>query len=219
MLKGVIFDMDGVIVDSEPIHYRIFKKYSRELGFEIPDEEYNTFIGSNNRAIYTILKQKYNLKPETEEMIKTYEKRCNEYYDTAQDEKPIKNVDILIKQLHSEGIKLAIASSSPIESINAVTKLFDLKEYFDRLVSGSRLSSPKPAPDIFLMAAGQLGLEPSECAVVEDSQNGVTAAKAAGMKCIGFKNKNSGNQDISSADIIIDSFEDISVEEIKSLFD
>jgi HAD superfamily hydrolase (TIGR01509 family) len=218
LIKGIIFDMDGVIIDSEPIHYKLFKKYTTELGINVTDEEYDTFIGSTNLVIYKTLKQRYDINRELEDIIREYDKKCDEYYDDAEDEKPIEGIDTLIKELHINDLKLAVASSSSIKAINSVTKLFKLDKYFHKLVSGNMLENPKPAPDIFLIAAQELGLKPSECLVIEDSRNGVMAAKAAGMKCIGFRNPNSGNQDISSADVIIDSFNDISCEKILELF-
>lgn len=211
VIKGVIFDMDGVIIDSEPMHYKVFMQYSKEiLGLEIKSEEYNTFIGTTNTYIFNALKEKYNLKRETAEMVKEYEQKIEEFLLAAQDDiKPLDGVDVLAKRLHADKFKLAVASSSAKQRIDIVVDMFKLREYFAAIISGEAIKRSKPAPDIFLFAAKNLGLLPEECVVIEDSTNGVAAAKAAGMKCIGYNNPSSVNQDISRADLIIDRFAEL----------
>lgn len=211
MIKGVIFDMDGVIIDSEPMHYEVFMQYSKEvLGLNIAREEYNTFIGTTNTHIFTVLKEKYGLKPEVPELVNKYEEQIEEFLLKSKDSiLPIDGVDILAGNLHKENIKLAVASSSAKRRINIVADMFDMDKYFTSKISGEEIKHSKPAPDIFLLAAKTLGLLPEECVVIEDSTNGVTAAKAAGMKCIGFNNPSSVNQDISKSDLIINSFAEL----------
>lgn len=207
MIKGIIFDMDGIIVDSEPLHYKVFMDYTKsKFGLAISDEEYHTFIGTTNYHIYSTLQEKYKIEGDLESIIKEYEEKCLDFLLSSKNEKPIQGVDILVKNLHKNKIKLGLASSSPKKSINAVLELFDLHQYFDVLVSGQEVAHSKPAPDIFLRAAELLGISPQECLVFEDSRNGVLAAKAAGMQCIAYYNPSSGKQDLSRADRIIESF-------------
>ena len=207
MIKAVIFDMDGVIVDSEPLHYKVFMEHTKsKWGLSISDEEYNTFIGTTNHHIYSTLKQKYGIEGDLELLVKAYEKKCLDFVLSSKTEHPILGVDILVKNLYKNKIKLGLASSSPKKSINAILELFDLDQFFDVKVSGQEVEHSKPAPDIFLRVAELLNISPQECLVFEDSRNGVTAAKAAGMHCIAYYNPNSGNQDLSRADRIIESF-------------
>lgn len=207
MIKAIIFDMDGVIVDSEPLHYKVFMEYTKsKFGLSISDEEYSTFIGTTNHHIYSTLKQKYGIEGDLEFIIKEYENKCLDFLLCSKTERPIQGVDILVKNLHKNKIKLGLASSSPKKSINAILELFDLHQFFDVLVSGQEVEHSKPAPDIFLRAAELLGFSPKECLVFEDSHNGVVAAKTAGMQCIAYYNPSSGNQDLSRADRIIESF-------------
>ena len=210
MIKAVIFDMDGVIIDSEPMHYKVFMDYtSSKFGLKITDEEYNTFIGTTNDHMYSTLKRKYTIEGELALLIAEYEDKCDEFLLASKMEKPIHGVDVLVKNLHQNKIKLALASSSPKKSIDMVLDMFDMNKFFDVKVSGREVTNSKPAPDIFLRAAELLNICPEECLVFEDSQNGVLAAKAAGMKCIAFCNPNSGKQDLSRADMIIESFAEV----------
>ena len=211
MISGVIFDMDGVIIDSEPMHYKVFMRYAKEtLGLDITGEEYNTFIGSTNTRIFTVLKEKYHLKAGVSKMVNEYDKNIEEFLLSSQEIiLPIKGVDILIDQLYKDNLRLAVASSAAKKRIDLVIAMFNMDKYFSVKISGEQVRQSKPAPDIFLLAAKTLGLEPEECVVIEDSKNGVAAAKAAGMKCIGYNNPHSGNQDISRADRIIHSFAEL----------
>jgi len=210
MIKAVIFDMDGVIIDSEPLHYKVFMDYtSSKFGLTISDEEYNTFIGTTNHHMYSTLQKKYTIKGELAQLIEEYEEKCHEFLLASKMQRPIFGVDILVKNLHQNKIKLALASSSPKKSINIILDMFDMNQFFDVKVSGQEVANSKPAPDIFLRAAELLNIRPEECLVFEDSQNGVLAAKAAGMKCIAYYNPNSGKQDLSRADNIIESFAEV----------
>ena len=130
---------------------------------------------------------------------------------------PIPHVVELIKELYKNNFKLLIASSSPVEVIDAVIEKFVLSNYFIATVSGTQFTHSKPHPQIFLTAASLANSKFQECVVIEDSENGVTAAKAAEMKCIGFANPNSGNQNLNKADVIIESFEKVDADFIRSL--
>ena len=203
--------MDGVIIDSEPLHYKIFMRYIKsKFALVISDEEYNTFIGTTNKSIFSMIQQKHGVKGDLDGIVEEYEREILTYLMTAESEKPIDGVDTLIKILHPGNIKLALASSSPKQQIHIILKMFRIDTFFTAAVSGEEVRAGKPAPDIFLRAADLLGVLPEECLVFEDSRNGVVAAKKAGMKCIAYYNPNSGNQDLSQADKIIKSFAEVS---------
>ncbi|TDT50372.1 HAD family hydrolase [Fonticella tunisiensis] len=218
MLKAVIFDMDGVIVDSEPVHEKVCKRRFKELNINVTDEEYDAFVGTTNTEMWTIIKSKYNLNETVEELVSMHLEEVMEYLRES-DETPIPGIKDLLGSIKREGIKIALASSSPMENIELVLEKFGIGDYFESVISGENLERSKPAPDIFLKSAEKLGVNPENCVVIEDSHNGVKAAKAAGMKCVGFKNINSGNQDLSMADIIVYSIEDVNIERLKALFE
>jgi HAD superfamily hydrolase (TIGR01509 family) len=131
---------------------------------------------------------------------------------------PIEGIGDLILNLKSQHIPIGLASSSPRTFIEAVLRKFNLLEHFDCIVSGEEVDKGKPAPDVYLEAAKLLETDAGQCVVIEDSKNGVAAAKAAGMRCIGFVNPNSGNQDLSKSDLTVHSIRDIELSTIQEWF-
>ncbi len=216
-LQAVIFDMDGVIIDSEPIHYKVNQKLYEELEIEVSKEEYNNFIGISNTDHWNHLKEKYNLTDSIEDLI---DKQNNQNVKHLQgsDEEPILGIVQLLEDLEINNIKIGLASSSSLRYIKAVTEKFAIDDYFSIMVSGENMDRGKPHPDIFLEAADRLGVDTANCVVIEDSEHGVQAAKSAGMKCIGFINPNSGNQDLSLADSLVDSMKKVTVNMLEALF-
>ena len=217
-LKAVIFDLDGVIIDSEPIHHKVLNEILKDYSVVIEDEEYNTFIGTSNASLWKKIIDKYNLKLEVEDMCLLTLKNNFEYLKNN-DVQPINGVINLLAQLKNNNILIGLASSSPLDSIELILSIFNIRTYFEVVVSGESVAKSKPSPEIFLKTAKLLGVKPKNCVVIEDSKNGVTAAKSATMKCIGFKNKNSGNQDISKADKIIACMTDATLELCINIFE
>lgn len=206
MLKLVIFDMDGVIIDSEPIHFAVEKNLFDDLGLTISQQEHQSFIGTTGEAMWSHIKSKYRLEHSVAELVNLSGKRYLDYISSYKKNILLPGVIDLLEDLYRNKVQLILASSSSKEHIEFILQRFKLKRYFKTVVSGDAVNRSKPAPDIFLYAADQLKVMPEECIVIEDSKNGVSAAKSAGMRCIGFKNPNSGNQDLTEADIMIDSF-------------
>ncbi len=203
MIKGVIFDMDGVLIDSEPIHKKTFLQYLKELDVNLTPADHDAFIGTTNRQIFARLKEQYSLADSIATLVEGYEQRYMAALQAENVDAPIPGVLELVAGLKHEGHKMAVASSSPRQHIDLILEMLGLSSFFVASVSGNEVTHSKPAPDIFLRASSLLGLSPKECLVIEDSYNGVTAAKAAGMACIGLQNPNSGQQDLSQADRII----------------
>ncbi|WMJ87620.1 GNAT family N-acetyltransferase [Anaerocolumna sp. MB42-C2] len=217
MLKAVIFDMDGVLVDSEPQHARAAVLALQSLGYQVTIDYCYGFIGSTTIHMLETMIKDYNISLSSAELYEVYKETLNNLIKTEGYE-PIPYTKDLILDLYHNGIKLAIASSSTIKEITAVAEAFGIKEYFTKLISGTTVSHPKPAPDIFLKAAKELGVNPDECIIVEDSYNGVCAANSAGMPVIGFVNEHSGNQDLSSASYLIEGFDEINTKYIKTIY-
>ena len=215
-MKAVIFDMDGVIIDSEPIHFEVDMQTMREFGVNISKDELNKYVGTTNEYMLNDLINKYKIQKSIKEILE-YKmeltiRRIKETKINA-----ISGIPELLISLKHNNIKTAIGSSSPKELIITVIEKFQLGKYFDCIVSGDEVKEGKPKPYIYLEVSKRIGVNPEECIVIEDSRNGVLAAKNAGMKCFGFRNVNSGNQDLSKADIIVDSIRNIDIEIIKVL--
>lgn len=202
--------MDGVIIDSEPIYMKVEQELFRELGLELSAEEHTTFVGRSD--LWKVVKDKYNLDINIREIHKEENRRYLDIINNSFDDDPIEGVTDVINKLHEAGIKLVLASSSEMKIIELVLTKFKLLNYFDLRISGADLGTSKPHPEIFEKAAEMAGVSPQNCLVIEDSANGVRAAKAAGMRCIGFRNPNSGDQDLSSADWVIGSFDEFDLE-------
>jgi HAD superfamily hydrolase (TIGR01509 family) len=217
MLKAVIFDLDGVIIDSEPFHLVVNEKIFDNLGINLSEEEYHGFIGTTHKDMWTTIKRKFNLPQPVSELV-NMQVSGNINYIKNEEIEEIKGVKDLLFKIASENIKIGIASSSPTEVIELVIKKLGISDYFSAIVGGEKIEKGKPAPDIFLEAAKFLNTKPEYCVVIEDSENGVKAAKTAGMKCIGFRNPNTGNQDLKKADLIIDKYDSLNVSTLRNLF-
>lgn len=202
MLKAFIFDMDGVIIDSEPLHFETDKMVMKEFGVEVSDEELTSFVGTTNPYMWSVLLEKYKLSTSVEELLELQNKYKSQMFGQSK-LSPIEGITELILNLRERGAYIGLASSSSRQFITMILKALNIYHYFDVIVSGEEVINSKPAPDIFLKAAQELQVDPENCIVLEDSENGVIGAKAAGMKCIAFKNPNSGIQDLTQADCIV----------------
>lgn len=213
MIKAVIFDMDGVIIDSEPYHLESDKMLMKDYNKEISDDELYNYVGVSSLDMWTELRDKYKLTATIEELLEKlihYKKCifCNRKLE------PIDGIIELLTDLKNRGISIGLASSSKTEFIEIILNNLDIKKYFQVVISGEDVLKGKPAPDIFLKAAELLKVESANCIVIEDSGHGVKAAKSAGMGCIGFINPNSGKQDLSMSDAIVYSINEIDFEKI-----
>lgn len=126
--------------------------------------------------------------------------------------RPVAGVTDLLDALRTINLRLAIASSSSRDMIELAMNKADLASYFEAVTNGNEVTQGKPDPEIFLVSAEKLGVPPEECIVIEDSPHGISGGKAAGMTCIGFKNPNSGDQDLSNADLTVNDFSAESIE-------
>ena len=183
MLKGVIFDMDGVLVDSEEYICEAAMKMFAEHGFKVKPEDFIPFVGTGEGRYIGGVAEKYGLPIDIEkDKARIYEIYGEIVKGRLQ---PLPGVHDYIEECRARGLKLALASSA--DKIKVVTNLNEIglpTETFDVVVCGKDVEKKKPDPQIFLMAASRLCLDPSECLVVEDAVNGVAAAKAAGTRCL-----------------------------------
>lgn len=217
MIRTVIFDMDGVIIDTEPVHHHAFFTQFGELNIPVSEDEYATFLGKSTRNVFQRLKQKYHLAPKIDELLKRKREIFNARFDTDPDLDLLPGVRPLIESLHQHGVQLVLASSASKGTIGRVFDRFGLAPYFTHLVSGEDFEESKPNPAIFLRAAELAETPVAECIVIEDSANGVAAAKAAGIYCVGYASAHSAGQDLHLADLIIHDFSELSAERIAKL--
>ncbi|MSP84635.1 MAG: HAD family hydrolase [Flavobacteriaceae bacterium] len=209
MIQTVIFDMDGVIVDTEPVHRYAYFQHFSELNIEVTEEMFTSFTGNSTRNVFQRLKTIFNLADDVEELILRKRTIFNDAFDYKEDLELLEGVEKLINDLHHNGMQLILASSASKVTIDRVFRRFGLYPYFTHIVSGEDFPESKPHPAIFEYAAS-LSVAPKEnCIIIEDSTNGVLAAKAAGIFCVGYNSIHSKLQELSKSDTIINHFDEL----------
>lgn len=209
MLKAVLFDMDGVIVDTEPLHRKAYFKMFEEVNIEVSLPMYDSFTGQATLPICRTLCQHFNLSESPEHLVSIKRKHFKYLFENDSELALLDGVRELIQDYYNNGLTLVLASSASMPNINRIFERFDLNQYFKAKISGADLKASKPHPEIFLKAAELAEEHTDNCMVIEDSTNGIAAAKAANIYCVGFKSPHSTNQDYSKADRVISSFDEI----------
>lgn len=216
MINTIIFDMDGVIVDTEPVHRYAYFKHFDELNVLVTDEMFATYTGNSTRNVFQKLKSTFQINHEVEDLIQRKRAIFNDAFDTKEDLCLIEGVENLIKNLHADGFELIVASSASKVTIERVFKRFHLHQYFSHIVSGEDFPKSKPHPAIFEHAASLSKFPKSECIVIEDSWNGIESAVGAGIFCVGYNSEHSKMQDLSKANIIVNHFDELTLAQIKN---
>ena len=209
MLKGIIFDMDGIITDSEELWFNAISTVCKEYGHEYTEDVRKRVMGGNGPRM---LKEIFNIDISEAEL----RNKILERYVFLMKRDGIKAMPGIFPLLDSakRQFTLALASSSPFTVIDYVLDKLDVRSYFSVILSGINMANTKPEPDIFLAAADRLGLKPEDCLVIEDSVNGIRAAKNAGMRCIVLKSQYFSEDEIEEADIIVNSLDEIDFERV-----
>lgn len=214
MIQTVIFDMDGVIVDTEPVHSYAYFQHFDELNIDVSKDMFTSFMGNSTRNTFQKLKELFPIDGEVEDLIQRKRTLFNDAFDSKEDLYLIEGVEQLIQDLHKNGMQLILASSAAKVTIDRVFKRFNLHQYFTHIVSGEDFPDSKPHPAIFEYAASLSIVSKENCIVIEDSTNGIRAAKAAGLFCVGYNSENSKLQDLSLADVIVEHLNELSFEKI-----
>jgi HAD superfamily hydrolase (TIGR01509 family) len=214
MIRAVIFDMDGVIINSEPIWEKTEKILLARRDLEYDPTYRDKIVGLNQKDSGKLLKETFNLPEKIEELLAERIGILLSLFDKELELVP--GLPIILKELKESGFLLALASSSPLRVINFVLDKFSLHEFFSLVISGEFVENGKPAPDIYLYTAEKLGIQPTECVIIEDSVNGVKSAKSAGMICIAIPDKRLNQKVFQIADLVVDSIDKICVELIRN---
>ncbi|SLJ90252.1 MULTISPECIES: HAD family hydrolase [unclassified Paenibacillus] len=208
-IQAVIFDMDGVLIDSEPIYFEIERSSFAHFGAKMTEEEHHTYVGVTLESMWRQVLDKHQLTATVEEALAYHQHNVMQTMLAHPKLTAIPSVERWLSWLHEQHIPIAVASSSPRALIDLIMDKTGLGKYFEVRMTGEEVTNGKPAPDIFLTTAEMIGASPSNCLVIEDSRNGVQAAKSAGMRCIGYRNPGSGDQDLSKADLQISNYDEL----------
>jgi beta-phosphoglucomutase family hydrolase len=211
---GVIFDMDGVVIDSEGIHLRAFQEVLAPQGVMYTEEEDTRYLGMTDRNAYEAVKGERGLALSTEEFLEAKAKAFTRFL--GKETKPLPGVLGLVFSLWIRRIPMALATSAGHPTAEVVLRGTGLDLFFDVVVTGDQVTRGKPAPDIFLEAARRLGVQPADCIVIEDSQHGVMAAKAAGMRCVAVHSPNRP-QEYTGADMVMSSLTELDAHRLLAL--
>lgn len=212
-MKAVIFDMDGVLVDSEPIHQRTELDALAAFGLHLEKQDLYPYAGTTREAFQIGLSEQYHFHPD---WVALFKHKDQGFYELMREVEPLPGVLPFIRDLKQAGLKLALATSGQERSMRFVVDKFSLTPLFDALLCAVDVTKSKPDPQVFLLAAERMRVNPGDCVVLEDSINGIRAAKAAGMYAIGITGTFREDA-LRGADRIIESFFDLNAEEIALL--
>jgi HAD superfamily hydrolase (TIGR01509 family) len=216
-MDAIIFDMDGVISDTERLHGIAESNILSAYGITLtPEQLTNRFAGVPENKVWEILFSEWNIPMPEEQVLRDAKFNVLSSIATGNVVAIPGSIELLLEAQAAE-IPCGIASSSRREFIDIVTTELDIHQRFQTLTSGTEVKNGKPAPDVFLLASERLKARPEYCAVIEDATSGSKAAKAAGMKCVGFLPPHS-KQDLSAADLIVDDMTKVSLATLKSLW-
>ena len=206
--------MDGVIIDSEPLHFEVEIELLEKLGGKMDKEAHQLFVGTTDYKMWSTLKEQFNLKPPVEDII---EMKKDMFISRIDEIELMPNFMSLMLSLYNAGYPLAIASSNNRKVVDRIVEKFDLGVYIKFTISGDDVSKGKPHPEVFLTAAKKMSLVPKNCLVIEDATNGVKAAKASGMKCVGLDSIPASGQDLSQADLVINNLAKLNLNIIEDM--
>ncbi len=214
LMRAVIWDMDGVIVDTGEYHYRSWRDIFKKQGVDFSEKDFQCIFGQRND---TIIRKTLGKELTQAQVDSIADDKDNYFRQLVKSHvTPFPGVIDLLKILNANGILAAVASSAPLENIRLIMAEAGTAEYFQAVVYGREVSEGKPSPQIYLLAAQKLGAEPANCIVIEDAVAGVEGAKRAGMRCIAVTNTHEA-AGLNKADLVVDSLEKVRISEIKHL--
>jgi HAD superfamily hydrolase (TIGR01509 family) len=211
--RAVVFDMDGVLADSEPVYYRAMNDVLNPLGHKVTDEHQRAIMGHSIEDTWLYLQQAFDLKGPLDLLVEMYDLELRRLL--LQVHEPLPGVRELIAELRQHRVPIAVASSSLPEWIEALLTGLGLYAAFDALVSATMVEHPKPAPDIYIEAARRLGVAPGQTIGIEDTPTGLASAKAAGLFTIQVRASSTAFEPLPDADLVLASLRDFDFELVK----
>jgi len=205
----VIFDMDGVIINTEPLHKKAYFKTFTSLGLDVSDKLYHSLTGTSTINAFQQLISHFQLDEDPQKLVLKKRAFFNELFYTDKELDLIEGVLNIIQYFYHKDKALVLASSASMETINRVFTRFNLDQYFVAKLSGADLAQSKPHPEIFEKAAIAGNTPKENCIVIEDSDNGVQAANSAGIFCVGYVSEHSKLQTLKNANLVIDAFDEL----------
>ena len=213
MIRAIIFDLDGLLTDTETLHSRAWRQTFEERGIHVSESEYADHWVRQGKGLTGFIAER-GLKWQPEEL---WARKDDVFAELVVKElRAMPGALELLKALHSR-VKLALASSARRIPVDLVLHTLGITEYFEVIATFEDVSKTKPEPDVFLLAAHRLGAEPSECVVLEDAEKGIIAAHRAGMKSVAVPNHHTRGNDFSSATLIVNSLNELTLERIQAL--
>jgi len=217
MIKGMIFDHDGVIAHTTELHYKAFREVFLEKNINLTRQEYSLYNGRTAFDTITGVLEKNKILADSDKIDELMDKKDKIYLNIADKNiQLVKGIKNFLHGLRRKKIKIGLASSSRSKNIKFSLEKFEMKKYFDVILTGSDILKGKPDPELFLKAAEKLHLTPKECLVFEDAAHGIEAAKKAGMRCIALLTT-AKKEELSKADLIIKDFKKIKIDHILNL--
>jgi beta-phosphoglucomutase family hydrolase len=218
-LAAVLFDFDGVVIDSHEAHGRSWFALAEELGKELSHETFVSTFGQRNESILPFLGWAKEGDRERIQLLGDRKEGLYREILRAEGIEPLAGVVALLEDLKANGIPCAIGTSTPLANVECVLEITGLAGYFQDIAASEDVSRGKPDPEVFLKAAGKLGADPASCVVIEDAQVGLRAAKAGGMKAVGVTTTHpAASLAPENPDRIVESLEEVSVSWLRELW-
>lgn len=204
--QAVIFDMDGVLVDGEPLHFQVVRRLLAQENVEFGEDDYRRYLGTTLESTWSDLRERYGLSRSYNWYAAAYDREVVRSY--REEAELLPGAEALLARLTEAAVPLALASSSNREWVDAALDSLALRRFFAQTVAGDEVSHGKPDPEIYLRAAERLGASPDHCLAVEDAPAGIAAARAAGMAVVAVRTPMTAGLPLADATWLIDSLHD-----------
>ncbi|MCK4741883.1 MAG: HAD family phosphatase [Anaerolineales bacterium] len=206
-IKAVIFDLDGLMIESESIGYQVWRQVVAEFGSEMSEALYREFIGKTPEATIDLVCEILGLSISPQDLSERYWRQRTE--TMCVEARAVEGLVTLIEDLHQHQVPLGVASNSPTDYVERVLEALQLRQRFQAVIGSDQVPEGKPAPDVYLATAAALTVDPQDCLAIEDSPTGLQAALNAGMRCLVVPNENLEGDDFSGAEGLYNSLSEV----------